>query len=79
MNLLRIVLIAIAVWIIISMIRRWREQKADERMAERETPRVGTMVQCQYCGMHVPEQEAVRDGDATYCTVEHQQASKQDE
>ncbi|MCG5534505.1 PP0621 family protein [Ectothiorhodospira mobilis] len=29
------------------------------------------MVRCDYCGLHVPEEEAVRDGDRAYCSEDH--------
>lgn len=29
------------------------------------------MVACAHCGLHIPESEAVRGGDETFCCAEH--------
>nr|WP_281357684.1 PP0621 family protein [Aromatoleum diolicum] len=29
------------------------------------------MLGCEHCGLHVPESEGVRDGDAFFCCDEH--------
>ncbi|MFP4160722.1 MAG: PP0621 family protein [Ectothiorhodospira sp.] len=29
------------------------------------------MVRCDYCGLHVPEEEAVHDGNRAYCSADH--------
>ena len=29
------------------------------------------MVKCQYCGLHIPEKEAIRKGDNIFCSLEH--------
>lgn len=29
------------------------------------------MVRCDYCGIHVPEDEVVNDDDRSYCSEEH--------
>ncbi len=34
-------------------------------------------VQCAYCGLHLPRNEAVHHGDDFFCTPEHRQLSTQ--
>ena len=29
------------------------------------------MVKCLHCGLHIPEEEAIKQGDKTFCTLEH--------
>lgn len=29
------------------------------------------MVKCQHCGLHIPEKEAIKKGDNTFCSLEH--------
>ena len=29
------------------------------------------MVKCQFCGLHIPEKEAIKQGDKTFCSLEH--------
>jgi len=36
------------------------------------------MVPCKQCGVHLPQSEAVRDGDTFFCSDEHLRISKQD-
>ena len=33
------------------------------------------MVKCLHCGLHIPEQEAIKQGEKVFCSLEH--ASKQ--
>ena len=69
MNLLRLIIIALAVWIVIVLIRnaRHRKQVSDRR----PTDKVENMVSCAQCGMHLPENEAIRDGERYFCSKEH--------
>jgi uncharacterized protein len=34
------------------------------------------MVRCAHCGTYVPRSDAVRDGDATYCSSEHRRLGR---
>lgn len=36
---------------------------------------VENMVICAYCGVHLPESDAVRDGASAYCSSAHLQAA----
>ena len=29
------------------------------------------MVKCQQCGLHIPEKEAIKQGDNIFCSLEH--------
>ena len=67
-QLLRIIIILIGVWLVLRVIKR--------ALAVRSAPppkqvSVAKMVACAYCGVHVPETEAIRDGDKMYCCEEH--------
>ena len=74
MNLIRLVAIALVIWIVITL---WRRHVQSRRMRQsRRRPRVTAMVRCDYCGLHVPEKDAVRSGDARYCSPEHRDAAE---
>ncbi len=30
-----------------------------------------TMVKCLHCGLHIPENEAIKHGDKVFCSLEH--------
>ena len=32
------------------------------------------MVKCQQCGLHIPEKEAIKQGDNIFCSLEHAKA-----
>ena len=29
------------------------------------------MVKCRHCGLHIPEEEAIKKGDKAFCSLEH--------
>ncbi len=29
------------------------------------------MLKCQHCGLHIPEKEAIKQGDNVFCSLEH--------
>lgn len=35
------------------------------------TAPAGNMVRCAHCGLYLPEDDAVRDGERFYCSPEH--------
>jgi uncharacterized protein len=72
-QLVRIILIAILIWLAIRLVRsaiiRYRG------LTERRRPAVPRMLPCAHCGLHVPEHEAIeRDGNV-YCSEEHYRAA----
>ncbi len=73
MNLIRLLLIVLAVWIVLILVRQYRQRRAQVQQARRP-PRVGTMVACEHCGLHVPEREAIRDDGHFYCSKAHRKA-----
>ncbi|WP_018864753.1 MULTISPECIES: PP0621 family protein [Thioalkalivibrio] len=36
----------------------------------------GAVIRCAFCGVHVPEAEAYRDGDRLYCSPQHAQVDR---
>ena len=72
-QLLRILVILIGVWLVLSIIKR--------ALAARRKPRashasIAKMVACDHCGTHVPESDAIRVGDRHYCSEEHQKQAR---
>jgi len=73
-NLLIFILVLIAIWWVRRALRNMRSGgSADEgrgaRRARGSQPEA--ILACRQCGLHVPESEGVRDGDAFYCCEEH--------
>jgi uncharacterized protein len=72
MNLIRILALALIIWLIYRMIKQWLTNKRDRQVESRkETPAVGKMVKCEQCGLHIPEQEAVQSQGRHFCSIQH--------
>jgi uncharacterized protein len=70
MNLLRLLLIALAVWIIVVLIRNHRSRQAmSKKQPDKAT--VDRIVPCAICGTHVPESEAIHEAGKVYCSPAH--------
>lgn len=66
----RLLIIALAVWLAVQLLRRaLRPRAPDGQRRPREA--VPRMLPCAYCGVHVPESEAVRHDGRFYCSSEH--------
>ncbi len=70
MRILLLIAIGLLLYIILNnLLRRHRPTQPMSGKAEK-------MVQCRHCGLHILEQEAIRDGEYFYCSQEHQHADK---
>ncbi|MBI5782369.1 MAG: hypothetical protein HZA69_01350 [Gammaproteobacteria bacterium] len=72
-QLLRITIILIGLWLVLTIVKR---ALASRRTPPTDKPVVARMVACAHCGVHIPESEAVRDGDKYYCCEEHQKRAR---
>lgn len=55
--------------------RQSRKPKVQKAAQKNVTPAPApVMVQCAQCGLHLPEADAVRGAQATYCSAAHRQA-----
>ncbi|MEW6352853.1 MAG: PP0621 family protein [Pseudomonadota bacterium] len=68
MSFIRFLLIVLLIWVIALIVRGYLQRS---RAAKKKPARIGTMVRCAQCGLHVPESEALRRGDDYYCSVQH--------
>ena len=71
-RLLFFLLIAGVAWFVVKNYLRKQELRARRQQAE--PPRVNRIVRCAQCEVHLPEEDAVRDGDTWFCTMAHKQA-----
>ena len=78
-NLLLFILILIAIWWVRRALANLRGGAGTRGAGDASTKRTGDgvepMLACRHCGVHVPESEGVRDGDAFYCCEEHRRQS----
>ncbi|WP_456404472.1 PP0621 family protein [Thiolapillus sp.] len=63
---MKIVSLLVAAFLIWWILRTLRGRKAAAPKS-----RIKNMLACEYCGLHIPEDEAVRKDGHTYCSKEH--------
>ncbi len=70
MNLLRLIAIALVIWLLIRLIQRYR---AKNRLTKSCSTKgnLGVMVECAHCKLHIPRQEAVKRDQKFYCSRQH--------
>lgn len=75
MNLLRLLLIALAVWIIVVLLRNRSSRKASLKK-QQASQHIDSIVPCAVCGTHVPENEALHEAGRVYCSTEHRDQAR---
>jgi uncharacterized protein len=68
LSIMRFFFIALFIWLAIVVVRRYLNRASRLR---KQPTRIGTMVRCDVCGLHVPETEALKKHDKYYCSVQH--------
>lgn len=72
--LIRILLLALGVWLIFVLLRQYRRSVDASSTAERELPQ--DMVRCAVCGVHLPKSESIERDGAHYCCEEHSRSAE---
>lgn len=67
-----VVLVAVWVW------RNNRRSDSPAPPAQRPLQRPATMIACDRCGMHLPQDEGVRGRSGVYCCQEHRRQAEED-
>ena len=73
MGLIRLLILALVVFLIYQLIRRWLDKPDSEPPVSRQA---GDMVRCQHCGIFVPRDEALSANDRYYCSRAHLDADR---
>lgn len=74
MMLGKILLLALAVWLVLVLLRQYRRSMETPRATRPETE---DMVSCVVCGLHLPKSESILKKGAYYCCEEHSNKSVQ--
>ena len=72
MGIIRLIILLLLAYLIWRLIRVTREALRPRQQTA--VDRVARMVKCRQCGTHVPEQEAIQDGDRSFCSDAHRHA-----
>lgn len=69
---LYLVLLAVSFYIVKLIKTRLDEplKKLKQGRQEKEDAS-GSMLKCLHCGLHIPENEAIKQGDKVFCSLEH--------
>ncbi|WP_227370293.1 PP0621 family protein [Halomonas sp. M20] len=73
MNLLiiRLIIFVVLFWAGLKLYRMYREWQLERDTDQSRRLDDGQMVRCSYCRVHLPENDAVRQGDQWFCSPEH--------
>ncbi len=71
MNLIRLLVIALIIYLVIQIFKRWAANKNAQANAQQKNQDEQKMVQCDVCQLHVPEDEALQKDGKFFCSQEH--------
>ena len=66
-----LVLVLLAVSLYIVKYIRTKLDKPPKELKKDDQPNQNKMVKCLHCGLHIPENEAIKLGDKVFCSLEH--------
>lgn len=75
MNLIRLLIIALGIWLVVILVKNHLARRAALR-SRKPTGKIGNMVRCTHCGLHIPESEAIQEGQDYFCSTAHQKAHR---
>ncbi|MDH5369479.1 MAG: PP0621 family protein [Gammaproteobacteria bacterium] len=74
MSLIRLIVIALIIYLVIQIFKRWAANKNTQRSVHQENTQ--KMVQCEICQLHIPENEALQRDGEFFCSQEHLEVKK---
>lgn len=74
MGLIKLLIFGVIVWLAINFWRRAQIAKARAAASPTKQNEPPVMVRCAHCQVHLPQDRALRTGDAWYCCAEHRDA-----
>jgi uncharacterized protein len=69
MSLIRLIVIALIVYLLIQIFKRWAANKNSNAAPSRDKQK--NMVKCDVCQLHIPEQEALQRDNKYFCSQAH--------
>ena len=68
MTIIRILALFLLFWLIFRIIRIKMDKR---RIVTKKQSKIVDIKKCSYCGVHIPENEAIQSDDKYYCCSEH--------
>lgn len=72
----KLLLVLLVVALVGAIAWNWRRSRAG--LGADRAPRLGTMVACAHCGLHIPASEALMLDERPYCSASHRDAGPKD-
>ena len=70
--MIRLILLVILLYLLFAWMRRSQRQNAGANVTT-EKSASSRMVKCEYCSVHITQEEAVMDENSMFCSHEHKQ------
>jgi len=71
MNLIRLLVIVAIIWLSYRMYLNWKAKQTKNIKQRKNQTTIKNMVQCEKCGVHIPEYEAISSSGKFFCSKEH--------
>lgn len=71
MGLIRLVILGLVIWMLWRLVRNFQARQAAADRAKQKSLEQRNMVLCQYCSVHVPENNAIAHDGAWFCSEGH--------
>ena len=76
-GLIRIIIIGILLYLVRHLFQKFQknrlEQTEKKRSEAKKKVESEKMVRCDHCGIYIPSNEAIVDGEKNYCSLEHKE------
>ena len=70
-GLIRVAIIVVIALLVYRLLKRWLASLPRETKTKPD--KIGRMVRCHYCDLHIPEAEAIQGDAGWYCSNEHRE------
>jgi len=69
MNLIRLIVIALIIYLVLRIFKRWAANK--NQLSSQQQDKHKKMISCEICQLHIPEDEALQRDGKFYCSQSH--------
>jgi len=66
-----VVLLAVSFYVVRLVLENRKRRKALKKPILNKNNKQNKMVRCKQCGLHIPDNEAIKQGDNVFCSLKH--------
>ena len=74
LGLIRVAVIVLIALLVYRLLKRWLATLPHK--SNKAPDKIGRMVRCEYCHLHIPESEAFHGPNGWYCSEEHRKLDR---